>query len=77
MDAASISHLTPEKLAEVKATAQTIHAEALRYGPPACGGRDYFNKVSAFAAANLGRLKTLKDDPAAQIVPVAAGGSVP
>ncbi|GGZ23209.1 hypothetical protein [Asticcacaulis endophyticus] len=77
VDAASVSHLTPEKLAEVKATARTIHTEALRYGPAACGGRDYFNKVSAFAAANLGRLNTLKDDPIAQITPVATDSPIP
>lgn len=77
VDAASTTHLTPEKLAEVKATAKTIHAEALRYGPSACGGRDYFDRVSAFAAANLGALSLLKDDPNAQLTPVTMETPVP
>lgn len=57
--------LTPDQFATVKDMAVKNYRLAWSEGQIACGSTDYFNKVVAFAADNLGPLGAMKDDPAA------------
>ncbi|MDC7676883.1 hypothetical protein [Asticcacaulis machinosus] len=72
IDASATTHLPPERLGELKATAKSVYKDAQRLGPQACGSREYFNRVSVYAAAHLGTLGTLKSDPDARVEEVAA-----
>jgi hypothetical protein len=65
VDAAAAPHLTPEALTALKVRAKDMAKDARVLGIDACAGAGFYDEVRRFAGNNLGKLGTLKDDPAA------------
>lgn len=61
--ASETPHLTAAAYKQNYDTALMLYRDANRQGPQACGSRDFYTQVLAYADRNMGALDKLKSDP--------------
>jgi hypothetical protein len=68
----SATRMTPEQFADAKTGLIDVYRVSYQEGVLACGARDFFFQVADIAAANLGKLGALKEDPNATLASLPA-----